>query len=190
MARPIQYDRQSVLDAATHLFWRRGYEGVTLGEVLTETGFNRHSLYREFGGKDGLFTEALANYRRLFHQSIGAPLRTDDGLSAVRALFERRLPADLDGRGCFATNTLVEREAVCPEACEIAGAFLDDLRGGLAHAIRAGQAKGEVRADRDADALAEHVLTTIQGLGVMGRLGIDEGQARRVADQTLDYLAG
>jgi len=189
MPRQPQYDRQTVLDAATELFWKRGYTATSLEDVLTATGFNRHSLYREFGGKDGLFREALQNYRKRYRESIGTPLQTDLGLEAIRALFKRRLPADLDGRGCFATNTLAEREQVCPEACALAAGFVDELRSGLGHAVRAAQANGEVRADRDPDALADYVVTTLQGLGVMSRLGLTEQHARRVRDETLSYLA-
>lgn len=188
MPRPPQYDRQSVLDAATALFWRRGYTATSLEDVLSATGFNRHSLYREFGGKDGLFREALQNYRALYRATIGAPLQTDGGLGAIRSLFDGRLPADLDGRGCLATNTLSEREHVCAQACQIASGFVDELRSGLAHSVRAAQAAGEVRGDRDPDALAAYVVTTLQGLGVLSRLGLTDGHARIVRDETLAYL--
>jgi TetR/AcrR family transcriptional repressor of nem operon len=189
MARPPQYDRQTVLDAATDLFWRRGYTATSLADILDATGFNRHSLYREFGDKDGLFCEALQNYRALYRSTIGDPLQTDTGLDAIRSLFDRRLPADLGGRGCFATNTLVEREQVCSEACALAAGFVDELQAGLTHAIRAAQAKGEVRPDRDPVALADYVVTTLQGLGVLSRLGLTDDHAQGVRDETLAYLA-
>ena len=65
MPRPAEYDRADVLNRAMHLFWRRGFEAVTLQDILDETGFNRHSLYKEFGDKDGLFTQALEQYEKI-----------------------------------------------------------------------------------------------------------------------------
>ncbi|MEM6782438.1 MAG: TetR/AcrR family transcriptional regulator [Bacteroidota bacterium] len=188
MPRTPQYDRQAVLDAATAFFWQHGYAGTSVDALLTHTGFNRHSLYRAFGGKDGLFEAALENYRARFRRTIGAPLRTDEGLGAIRSLFAGRLPADADGRGCLVTNTLVEREHVGAEACAVAEAFIEDLRAGITHSLHAAQARGEVRADRNADDLADFVVTTLQGLGVRSRLGLTDADAQRIADQTLAYL--
>ncbi len=60
--RPRGYERDDVLERAMELFWAKGFEGAHLGELVDVTGLNRFSLYAEFGGKEGLFREALARY--------------------------------------------------------------------------------------------------------------------------------
>ena len=108
MPRPAEYDRADVLNRAMHLFWRRGFEAVTLQDILDETGFNRHSLYKEFGNKDGLFTQALEQYEKMSSMYVTGPLESDDGgLDAIRNLFAMRLRADVDGIGCLLTNSII-----------------------------------------------------------------------------------
>lgn len=189
MARPIMYDRQNVLDEATDLFWRQGYEATSLDDVLRVTGFNRHSLYKEFGGKDGLYLEVLRNYEHTFNGCIGGPLRSEHGgLDAIRTMFEVRMPPDLAGKGCLMTSTLNERESVPDEACNHAGAFTDRLRDALQHAIGVAQTQGDIPAHKDPIALATYVVYVIQGLGTMSKRGITQAEAELIKDQTLAFL--
>jgi TetR/AcrR family transcriptional regulator, transcriptional repressor for nem operon len=53
MAGVKQFDRADVLDRATVLFWRRGYEATSIRDLVTATGINRGSIYATFGDKKG-----------------------------------------------------------------------------------------------------------------------------------------
>ena len=139
MPRPAEYDRADVLDRAMHLFWRRGFEAVTLQDILDETGFNRHSLYKEFGDKDGLFTQALEQYEHLFSTHCAGSLESDDGgLDAIRDLFAKRLQTDVDGRGCFLTNSIIERDLLCDKAVCAVDRFVARAEAALLNAIQVG----------------------------------------------------
>ncbi len=71
MARPKTYVREEVIDKAMELFWRLGYEGAHLAALVEHTGLNRFSLYKEFGGKAGLYEAALERFLGFLLQSIG-----------------------------------------------------------------------------------------------------------------------
>lgn len=189
MPRPIQYDRQAVLDQAMRLFWDQGYEATSLEDVLRVTGFNRHSLYAAFGGKDGLYLEALKNYEQTFVDAIGKALTSGEGgLDAVRNLFAVRLPHDVAGRGCLMTNTINEREHVAEAACSYAKGFNRRLEEGIRRALERAQRQGDVPAHKDAAALAKYVLLVLQGLGTMSRAGISPSDADAAVAQTLAFL--
>ena len=64
MARPRGFERNEVIDKAMELFWRQGYEGAHLAALVDHTGLNRFSLYKEFGGKAGLYEAALERLTR------------------------------------------------------------------------------------------------------------------------------
>ncbi len=49
MGRPKEYVRDEVLDAATHVFWEKGYEGTSVSDLVEGTGLHRRSMYEEFG---------------------------------------------------------------------------------------------------------------------------------------------
>src|SRR5262249_25234805 len=47
--------RERLIDAAAHVFARRGYHAATLEEVAHEAGYSTGAVYSNFSGKDDLF---------------------------------------------------------------------------------------------------------------------------------------
>ncbi|QIO06027.1 TetR/AcrR family transcriptional regulator [Acinetobacter shaoyimingii] len=65
-----QERRLALLLSATTLFLERGYDAVSLDDVVQHAGGSKASIYKYFGSKEGLFT-AICDYRRnLFFQDI------------------------------------------------------------------------------------------------------------------------
>src|SRR6202163_2274511 len=60
--RPRSFDVDKALEAATLVFWRKGYEGTSLSDLTRAMGINRPSLYAAFGDKETLFRKALDRY--------------------------------------------------------------------------------------------------------------------------------
>ena len=49
--RPRAYDPQVALARAAAVFWKAGYAGTSLDDLVAATGMNRPSLYAAFGDK-------------------------------------------------------------------------------------------------------------------------------------------
>lgn len=75
MARPRKFQETEVLDSATEVFWRLGYDGASMAELTKAMAMNAPSIYFAFGSKRGLFDAVLERYdlRRAAH---GAAVRT------------------------------------------------------------------------------------------------------------------
>jgi AcrR family transcriptional regulator len=58
--------RSRLLDAAEHVFLRRGLEGSSVEEIAAEAGFTRGAFYSNFQSKDELFVELLQD--RVYRQ--------------------------------------------------------------------------------------------------------------------------
>ena len=54
--------RQDILDAAVHLFAERGYDRTTLRAVTDTAGVDVALVKHYFGGKEGLFDEAVTRH--------------------------------------------------------------------------------------------------------------------------------
>jgi TetR/AcrR family transcriptional regulator, transcriptional repressor for nem operon len=112
--RPREFSEQAVVSSAKLLFWRRGYEGSTLGDLEASTGLSRSSLYQAYGSKEGLFDEALAEYVDTFVSPRLAPMeRPGSGLGDIQTFFRglaRLFRGDPSAalRGCLWVNTLAE----------------------------------------------------------------------------------
>ena len=53
----------SLLLSANELFLERGYDAVSLDDIVHHAGGSKASIYKFFGNKEGLFT-AICDYRR------------------------------------------------------------------------------------------------------------------------------
>ena len=63
----------SLLLSANELFLERGYDAVSLDDIVHHAGGSKASIYKFFGNKEGLFT-AICDYRReQFFKDICVP---------------------------------------------------------------------------------------------------------------------
>ena len=60
--RPRSFDESEALDKATQVFRAKGYDGVTIDDLVAGMGVGRPSLYAVFGDKRAIFLRALRAY--------------------------------------------------------------------------------------------------------------------------------
>ena len=89
--RPRSFDESDALKKATQVFWSKGYDGVTIDDLVAGMGVGRPSLYAVFGDKRAIFLRVLRAYAERKGASAAKALlspqkssRLDRGLSEVR----------------------------------------------------------------------------------------------------------
>src|SRR5262245_29531705 len=163
MARPKSYTRAEVLQKATDLFARKGYEGAHLQELVEVTGLNRFSLYKEFDGKEGLFQAALESYLEQL-SALDALLRKEPpGLANLRAFYAGLLDHEFP-HGCLAVNTIREKHVVPPRVFKTIERFMASSEEALRRNLAAARAAGELSRTTDVDALAQFLAALDMGL--------------------------
>src|SRR5277367_362706 len=60
--RPRSFDEMEALEKATQVFWSKGYDGVTIDDLVAGMDVGRPSLYAVFGDKRTLFLRVLRVY--------------------------------------------------------------------------------------------------------------------------------
>lgn len=174
MARPKAYDPEEILDRATALFWRKGYEGTSVADLVESLGVNRGSLYGTFKDKRALFLAALERYDE---REIGAMVRhlrntQGPGRERIQSLFDnviRNVEERGDRRGCLVGNTAVELAPSDAEVQRHVARSLERLTGAFSVALAAdpGYPTEPERRDRRA-----HFLTaTLMAVHVMAKAG-------------------
>lgn len=175
MARPRTYDDRVTLRAARDLFWAKGYEATSIGDLEQQTGLNRSSIYLAYGSKRGLFDATLQSYREDVFETLLGPLkRTGAGLHET-AEFYRSLAAhlradpDRTARGCFMVNTMAELGASDAEAARVGNAHLRRLHSALSAALADAAARGRVDA-ADTERRAHMLCSAALGVFVTARV--------------------
>jgi TetR/AcrR family transcriptional repressor of nem operon len=193
MARPREFDEDSVLDAIMETFWRNGYEGTSTQDLVDATGLGRGSLYAAYRDKKGLFEQALVRYRTQAQANAEQIRRPGSPVRRIREFLQSIVDADLkssEKRGCLATNTAIEMAGRDPRVAELVRQNFRVLIDSIEDVIMRGQALGEIRNSTDAGTLALFVFSTVQGLRVLARTATSNERKKLLAliDQTMFTL--
>ena len=172
MARPTKYCREDMLAKATDLFWDRGYRGVSIKDLVSETGVLAGSIYGCFGSKDGIFTECVHHYAQQSAESYRAAEAAGSPLQQIEALFDNMTAeSELESnrRGCFVTNALLEIAPDRPEISKVLNHYIGRSENWIAERLRAAQDAGEILPDVDVENLAACVFGVMYGIKVKVR---------------------
>jgi TetR/AcrR family transcriptional regulator len=72
-------NRENILTCALNLFSSRGYDGVSVQEIVESAGITKPTLYYYFGSKEGLLESIIeANFNRLYDITREAALYNGD----------------------------------------------------------------------------------------------------------------
>ena len=165
MPRTKCFNREDALKKAMGAFWARGYEATSIQDLVDCMGINRGSLYDTFGDKHKLFLSALDQYTT-GALSRGTTLQGEG--NSVEILndflfgFMYRVLGDPENRGCFVTNTTVERSSYDEKCAERLRDYYDVLEDDLKRLIGRGQDAGEIPFKRSAADLAAFFVGVMQ----------------------------
>lgn len=189
MARPRSFDPDAALGAALAVFWRQGYDGTSLADLVEATGLSRSSLYATWTDKDGLYRAALAHYDAVVAVPLLGPLLTG-GRSAIEThlrSFAALAAGDGRGLGCFVVNTAAEF-GTDPAMADLVRSLLDRVESAYRTALTTAVDRGELPADLDVDAHAAHLAVAQQALLLQARRGAPAATIDAFVELTLSTL--
>ncbi len=160
--------RRHVTAALLRITEREGLEAVSVRTVAAEAGCSVGAVQRYFSTKDEMLHFALrtvveAERERIRHIRLGpAGMPFPD---ALRATLLELLPLDARREGeARIWAAFYARAAVHPEFAAVIDELNREARGNLRAAFAYAESVGELRPGQDHDALAQLVLTIMDGL--------------------------
>jgi TetR/AcrR family transcriptional repressor of nem operon len=193
VARTKSFDPDIVLRKAMQLFWRQGFEGCSVDDLVAAMGINRASLYATFGDKHRLYLKALDRYlEQVLWPRLAALERAASPVEGLRALLAELVDfaaGDPQRRGCFAVNAACELGARDAEVAARLNAHAASREALVARRIEAAQASGEIASPRDPRDLARLLLAAIDGLRVRSKLGAERAALEAIAGEILMLVA-
>ncbi|TCJ96771.1 TetR/AcrR family transcriptional regulator [Nocardia alba] len=191
MARPQNFDTDTVLDRAMDQFWTHGYANTSPAQLAEATGIGKGSLYNTFGSKRALFDIVLDRYGRL-GTGLAEDYMSRPGTTRECLREYLRAAVDLDlasptRRGCLAVNTAAELGGHDAAATATLRGIEQRIVAVLAARIDQGRRDGDVDRDVDPNSIAALLFTTSAGLRLMAKTN-DAAQLYRLIDVVLTTL--
>jgi AcrR family transcriptional regulator len=170
--RPRSFDESEAVNRATQVFWAKGYDAVTIDDLVAGMGVGRPSLYAIFGDKQTLFSRCLQEYAQrkgaLAAKALLAPASVQEAVRDFLRYAVESTTEEGSAPGCLMVSVapLVDDARVREflVRAEAEAAKLVEQR------LRAGVEAGELPPSYPVEERARQILDLVRGLALRARL--------------------
>ena len=169
MPRSKDFDPTNAVDDSLEVFWRHGYNGTSMEQLVAATRLSRSSIYSEFGSKRGLFDRALERYLEIFIATL-QPLREGGIESIISFLGDLKGSVFLDPEfGCLVVNVRSEFPANDSSFRRLHVRYARSIESGFESALATADLLGELAESTDLRLRVSHLSLMLLGLFVYAR---------------------
>ena len=188
--RPRSFDERDALEKATQVFWSKGYDGVTIDDLVAGMGVGRPSLYSVFGDKRTLFLRVLKDYAEKKGALAAKALLSPQTLRDSLAAFLRHVVVTATEKGS-APGCLLVCVAPIVDDPEVRQFLQNAAAGGAALVegrFRDAISAGEIPSDFPVAVRAIQVTDFARGLTMRAQMGTPRKTLLRDAEEAADLV--
>jgi AcrR family transcriptional regulator len=188
--RPRSFDETDALEKAILVFRWKGYDAVTIDDLVTAMGVGRPSLYAVFGDKRTIFLRALRAYAAAKGARAAKALLAPPALRDSLAGFLRHAVESATEEGS-APGCLIECVAPLVDDAEVRQFVRDAAAGAVALVERRfydGISAGEVPPNFPVAARASQVVDLSRGLTMRAQVGMPRAALLKDAEEAADLV--
>lgn len=189
MPRTPKFHRETALNNALKLFWRKGYNATSMKDIEEEMDMRPGSIYAAFGNKEALFKETLEEYANLaadeFEQTLAQKTSVLQGLSLYLRNIAVMTATCQPTKACMLVKTLLEFTPEDKAFSDPVRSYLEGFEQRFSEAFELAQQRGEIGRSQSPERLARLLQTNIIGLRTMARRGIPQQQLESLAEDII-----
>ena len=188
--RPRSFDETEALEKAIQVYWSKGYDGVTIDDLVDGMGVGRPSLYSVFGDKRALFLRVLKAYAEKKGARAAKALLSPQTLRDSLARFLKHAVESAtekgSARGCLllCVAPLVDDPEVRQFLQNAAAGAAALVEGRFRDAISA----GEIPSDFPVAVRASQLTDFARGLTMRAQIGAPRKTLLEDAEEAADLL--
>src|SRR5271169_120319 len=190
VGRPRSFDETEALEKATQVFWSKGYDGVTIDDLVAGMGVGKPSLYAVFGDKRKIFLRVLKAYAERKGASAAKALLSPQGLRDSLAAFLRYAVESATEKGS-APGCLLVCVAPLVNDAEVRKFLQKAADGGVAlveSRFRNGITAGEIPPDFPVAVRAIQVTDFARSLTMRAHIGTPRKTLLKEAEEAADLV--
>ena len=189
--RPRKFDKNKALDTALRLFWKHGYEGVSISLLSREIGINTPSLYAAFGNKEALFLAAVKHYAAIngnfYHEACAKKTAKEVARHILESEVKLVTMPDYP-QGCL----MIQGALVTSPESEPIRKMMAEMRATaeqwMAQRFRQAKMEGDLPESADAEILACFLMTLNSGIAVQAKSGVSQTKLLVLVDLSLIHI--
>ncbi|MEW7278896.1 TetR/AcrR family transcriptional regulator [Aquimarina sp. 2201CG1-2-11] len=192
MPKTETFNREHVLEKATEVFHKKGYNGTSMQDLVDATSLNRSSIYNSFGNKLNMFIEVLSYYQQLnnsdFNQGLSKSYNASEAIKIIFNINLSRILNDNDRKGCLIVNCKSEMTNQEPLITSFMEKHQDRMVAVLEDIVSKGQMEKVFNEEQTANQYALYLFTAIQGLQMTGILNKSKEDLTNLINTILKVL--
>jgi TetR/AcrR family transcriptional repressor of nem operon len=193
MARAIAFDYDRALERATWLFWKSGYAGTSLRDLLKIMDIGEGSFYNTLKSKKQLYLACVRRYEETEGRKRGQALMSAPTASrGIHALFGVVLDCldnpSTPSRLCMMAAMAFEEVLSDPDLRKLVEDGLGSFQARLVERLSHDREEGRLPATLDPHVTASVVVTYLQGIWRMALVDYDRPRFERQIDAFLTGL--
>ncbi|WP_372366125.1 TetR/AcrR family transcriptional regulator [Candidatus Uabimicrobium sp. HlEnr_7] len=191
MPRLKEYQKEEVLHAAMNVFWEKGFYGTSISDLVQATGLNKHSMYKEFVNKNGLFKACIENYvKEVMKDNITLLLRSPLGIDNIKAFFYKCIDfLSKEGcKSCFLVNSVTEKEVLNKEVNACVKMHLLSQEKIFYDCLQASQQRQEISSEKNIQTLSKMLMCFLEGMNIMAKIHNDRDSLVKVTEQIFTLI--
>jgi TetR/AcrR family transcriptional repressor of nem operon len=186
--------RRAILSAAFQEFYRNGFQGGSLNQIVETAGITKGALFHHFAGKRELgFAVIDEIIAPILQQRWLQPLAdSSDPITGMQQTIRHLVKNDIESgywlQGCPLNNLAQEMSPLDEGFRERIDALYDTWRKGIAEAMTNGRKGGTVRKDASAGNVAALVVAAQMGIWGTGKSSRNEELMVQAGEALCGYL--
>jgi TetR/AcrR family transcriptional repressor of nem operon len=167
--------RQDILKKAFDLIYQHGYQATSVDKIISTTQLTKGAFYYHFKNKDEM---GIAMVKELIlpmlEENLLQPLEgASDPITRIYKIFEKKLLNDPEisiDLGCPTNNLVQEMSPISVKFHKTLRYVLDKWIKVIREALETGKQERTVNADVDAQAAAEFIVASYEGVKGVGKI--------------------
>lgn len=173
--RPRKFDTQEALKTALHLFWRHGFEGVSVAHLANSMGINVPSLYAAFGNKQELFLRTVELYGKtnanIYHPALQLPTAREVAYAVLMAEVDLVTNPNAPD-GCLMVQGALVTSPESEGLAQLMAQMRATAETWLSDRFEQAKKDGDLPQSADPKALGCYIMTINSGIAVQARTGV------------------
>lgn len=185
--------KNKIIETAASIYNQKGYNGMSISDIMEATNLQKGGIYRHFDNKDDLalqiFDYSYQVVSTFMAQAIAAESNAIDKLVALIDCFHELIKPDATIKGgCVVMNTAIENDDGNPALRERAQNAMLRWQSLIKTILSDGIQSGEISPTIDQEAIATVLISTLEGGVMLSRLFDNPAYVAQTRRFLVNYL--